>query len=264
MPKEAFGGDDDSAGGPPEKKKIALSRFGLSPDANIRDVFWKIMGGYAATKKPGMELAGLANDRFSLMRASLSVIASSGGENYGLSPKFVALYSLMMLLEAGWKDAFLEFLQRGIDGRGEAKSEISQGLRKLITQERYRPVLLEWITAMIRGRDSSPAALFYIAGMDNRDVVSALKKELMIIARGDIGQNQLYAIKALTLISGDEDIRKSLIILLSHWDAGARNAAAEALVGLSGEADVRSAAEKRLAVETDEDIKKMLSKILGR
>ena len=100
MPKEAFGGDDDNSNNPlPEKKKLGLDKFGLSPDVNIRDVFWKIVGSYAATKKPGIELQTLKNDRFALMRVALSILSSQQSEQYGLAPKFMITYTIMMLLD---------------------------------------------------------------------------------------------------------------------------------------------------------------------
>jgi hypothetical protein len=264
MPKEAFGGDDDaSGGGDGGKKKITLSKFGLSPDTNIRDVFWKIMGAYAATRKPGVELREMENDRFSLMRVALSFLSNPSGYQYGLSPRFIAAYALMMMADGGWKDAFAEFLEKGLESRGGAREEITQAMRRLMAMERYKPMLTENLTGMLRGRGKTGVALAYIAGLESRELSAALKKELMIIARGDIGENQLNAIKAISLLRDEEDVRKSLIVLLSHWDASARLAAAEVLSTLSGERDVRAAAEKRLISETDEDVKKVLQKIMS-
>ncbi len=262
MPKEAFGGDDDSSGGGGAKKKISLSKFGLSPDTNIRDVFWRVMGSYAATKKPGVELGEMENDRFALMRAGVSVLSNPQGDQYGLSPRFIATYTLMMLADGGWKDAFSEFLEKGLEIHGEGHGEIVQALRRLMTAERYKALITDYIAGMLRGRATTAVALAYIAALEDEGLVRTLKKELVIIARGDIGENQLNAIKAVSIIRSDEDIRKSMIILLSHWDSGARLAAAEVLEGLRGEADVKAAAEKRLAVETDEDVKKALARIL--
>ena len=111
MPKEAFGGDDDSES-PPEKKKLSLDKFNLSPDVNIRDLFWSIMGSYAATKKPGVDLNTLDNDSFVLMRVALSVLSTQQTENYGLSPRFVSMYSVMMMLDGGWDPALGEFLEQ--------------------------------------------------------------------------------------------------------------------------------------------------------
>jgi hypothetical protein len=260
MPKEAFGGDD-SSGSAPEKKRIGLSRFGLSPDTNIRDVFWKIMGAYAATKKPGLELSTLANDRFAMMRVAISVLSSQHGERYGLAPKFIAIYTLMMILDGGWNDVFSEYLETACERKLGIKKEVASALKKLLAQEKYGKAIGESLSAMVRGRDTGAIALEYIADMESGGLVLALKKELMIIARGDIGQNQLNAIKAIALIREDEEIRKSLIILLSHWDAQARFAAAEALLGIPDKPDVKAAAAKRLESERDEEIIKLLKRM---
>jgi hypothetical protein len=83
----------------------------------------------------------------------------------------------------------------------------------------------------------------------------------LIIARGDIGENQLNAIKALSPIIDDADVKSSLIIVLSHWDAQARLAACGALMGTKGDKDVQAVASKRLPLETDEEAKRMLKKL---
>lgn len=261
MPKEAFGGDDTPGGAPEKQKKMGLGKFGLSPDANIRDVFWKIMGGYAAAKKPGVELSSLSNDRFALMRVAASVLSSQHGEQFGLSPKFIAQYSLMMMIDGGWDDALAEYLETACEKKLGIKGDVAAALKRLAAQERYGKAIGESLSQMVRGRESGAVALEFIAEVGSRELVLALKKELMIIARGDIGQNQLNAIKAITIISEDEEIRKSLVILLSHWDTQARFAAAEALQGISSHPDVKAAVAKRLDAERDEEIIRLLKRI---
>jgi HEAT repeat protein len=168
-----------------------------------------------------------------------------------------------MIADGGWKDAFAEFLVKGAEGGHGMREEMVQALKRLLASEKYRQGIVECLTSMLRGRGGSGVALSYIAGLESEELSRALKKELMIIARGDIGENQQNAIKAIAAMKQDEDVRKSLIILLSHWDASARLAAAEVLEGLSSEPDVRAAAEKRLNSESDEDVKRVLQKIVG-
>lgn len=263
MPKEAFGGDDDSSGAAEEKKKMGLSKFGLAPDINIRDEFWRIMGSYAATKKPGTELSALSQDRFALMRIALSILESQHSENYGMPPKFLSTYALMMMLDGDWKDAFVEFLRRGRESRSGIKADIAYAIRKLLPQEAYGPRLVEVLNSMLRGKETGGDALAYIADAQSEELVRPMKKELMIIARGDIGENQLNAIKAISLIRDDDEVKKSLIVLLSHWDAMARLAAAEVLLSFAHDKDVRAAAEKRLQAETDPEIREMLARMIG-
>lgn len=263
MPKEAFGGDDEGSTPPEEKKKMGLHRFGLSPDTNIRDVFWKIMGSYAATKKPGMEFSEIENERFSLMRVGISVLSNEQSEQYGLSPRFVAIYLIMMLIDGGWQDAFSEFLERGYDAKRHARDEIAQAMKKLITQEKYREEIQSKLSTMLRGKSSASVALAYLAMIESSELSRAMKKELLIIARGDIGDNQMNAIKAISLLKEEEDVKKSLIVLLSHWDAQARLAAAEVLSEMGQDREVKNAALKKLEGETDPDVKAYLRKAAG-
>lgn len=262
MPKEAFGGDDEGSGAAPEKKKLGLGKFGLGPDMNIRDVFWRVMASYAATKKPGVGLPTLEHDRPALMRVAISVLSNPESDHYGLSPRFIATYSLMMMADGGWMDTLAEFLERAREKR-PVMDEVAGAMRRLIPQEKYGKMLMELLSAMIRGRATGSTALGYIARLESPELVRSMKKELMIIARGDIGDDQLNAIRAISLIKEDEDVKKSLIILLSHWDSQARLHAAGVLESMAADGEVRAAAEKRLGAENDGDVLRILRKIAG-
>jgi hypothetical protein len=261
MPEQTFGGDDQGGGTGQPKRKIQLSKFGLSPDTNIRDVFWKIMASYAATKKPGVELSAMEHDRFALMRAALSVLSSPHGEQYGLAPGFIAAYTAMMLMDGGWKDAFVEFLGRGLEEGGAVAENISSALGRLAAEDEYRERLGAYLSAMIRDRNANGIAVAYLAGMNDIVFAGRMKKELLIIARGDIGPNQMNAISVIARMKDDPEARKTLVMLLSHWDEGARLAAAEALVAMAGDPEVREAAKKRLAEESVPEIKKILERM---
>lgn len=261
MPEQTFGGDDTGGQVENKKKLGGLSKFGLRPDMNIRDVFWKIMASYSATKKPGVDLKDLEGDRFALMRAALSILTSPHIENYGLSPRFIANYTVQMMLEGGWEDCFSEFLQRAYEAKGDVRKNVAISLRKVAESEQYRAWIREFFKALLRDISMNPMALAYIAEIGDFELIASVKAELMIIARGDIGQNQLDAIEAISNLKDDQDIKKSLIIILSHWDAEARRAAAEALKKFKKDDDIREAAARRLINETDDGIKKILKVI---
>jgi hypothetical protein len=260
MPKEAFGGDDSGGGGGGGKKRAGLSRFGLSPDTNIRDVFWKLMASYADSGKPGMELSALEHDHFSLMHAALSVLSGKQGEQYGLSSRAISEYSIMMMVDGGWKDALMSFLMESSDEQAVRK-EIVHALKTLFGREAYRAAIADICSALLRKHDSSGVALYYIAEMGDAEMAKALRKELMIIARGGIGEDQMNAIKAITLIKDDAEVKRSFIVLLSHWDSQARLAAAEALQTMARDDDVKAAAAKRFPIETDAKVKAILGKM---
>lgn len=261
MPEQTFGGDDEGRGGIEQpKRKIPISKFGLSPDINIRDVFWKIMASYAATKKAGVELSTIENDRFALIRAALSVLSSQHGEQYGLAPRFIAAYTLMLLVDGGWKDALAEFLERGLED-SETAELIASALARLAATEEHMERLGECFSAMIRNKDSNAVAVAYLAAMKDPAFAGRMKEELIIIAKGDIGQNQLNAIGIISRMKDDADVKKTLVMLLSHWDEGARLAAAEALAPMAGDPEVKAAAKKRLAEETEPETKNILERI---
>jgi DNA-binding FrmR family transcriptional regulator len=261
MPKEAFGGDGDEEPGE-EVKKLGLDKFGLSPDVNIRDLFWKIIGSYAATKKPGIELKELEHDRFALMRVAVSVLSNPDSEYFGLSPKFVTTYSVMMMLDGGWEDALAEFLELSLQKRLQIRGHVTGTIKKMAALDKYRDIILNLLTAMLRNTDLAPIALEYIAEISDPEISITLKKELVIFARGDIGKNQHNAIKAVEIIRDEPEVKKSFIILLSHWDREARLAAAKVLEGMDDE-EVMAAVAKKAESEQDAEIAKIFKRMLN-
>jgi hypothetical protein len=260
MPKEAFGGDDDSGTPAPEekKRKVDLSRFSKGQDMNISALFWEIIEAYAEGKRPE-SFAGLENDRLALVRAAGGAIARPSALHAGLAPDEVSRYSLMMLLDAGWQDALAEFLDE-CGHRDAQRRAAAAGVRKLAADAKYCAGLVESLRAMLRGRTAAGTALMYLAEAGSAALARELKKELVIFARGDIGDNQLNAILALALLGNDGEVTKVMMALLTHWDEAARKAAAEALL-VSGGDEAADAATKRLASETDPDIRITLEKI---
>ena len=259
MPKEAFGGDiDDEA--PEERKKMGLDKFGLRPDTNIRDLFWKIMGSYAATKKPGIELEKLGEERFALMRVAVSVLSNPEGEKFGLPSKFISLYSSMMMLDGKWKDEFVEFLEISMNKKHDIFETVGGALRKLASQDEYKKIIYSYLMDMLRNNDNAPVALAHVAFIKDAELSMSLKKELIIFARGDIGKNQHNAIEAVSIIKDEPEVKKAFIILLSHWDKDARASAAKALVGIEDE-EVKKASREKLNSESDADIKRILKRI---
>ncbi|HID73165.1 TPA: hypothetical protein EYP38_04435 [Candidatus Micrarchaeota archaeon] len=263
MPDQTFGGDDDDSGGYVEepKKLKDLHKYGLSPDKNIRDVFWDIMGSYAATKKPSRELAELDNDRFALVKVAVTVLENPQSQHYGLSPLFVARYSMMMMLDADWNDSFGEFLEGCKESRGRAATHILSSFKYLWRETEYQPKIIEYFRSMLRSRRGAPTALHFTARLKNRELIQGLKRELVILARGDVGENQMNAIAALALLSADPDVIKTLQVLLAHWDSEVRRLAATCLLAHKGENDVKLTAQKRLMAEQNEDVKKILKKL---
>ncbi|MBN1169628.1 hypothetical protein JXA56_01255 [Candidatus Micrarchaeota archaeon] len=257
MPKQGFGGDDDIEEVPEEPKPPSLDKFGLSPDANIRDLFWKIMGSYAATKSPGVDISTLEEDRFALMRVAVSILSQEHSNQYGLSPKFITLYTIQMLIDGGWEDALADFLMLALEKKHRIKDIVIQSLRKIQEKEK----IVHCMSSMLRSSNDASVALEYIANLDDAELSMQLKKELVIFARGDIGENQKNAIKAISSIGDQDEVKKTFIILLSHWDEEARLAAARALKSINDD-EVKGEAAKRLETENNDEIRRILKEIL--
>ncbi|MBI5047246.1 HEAT repeat domain-containing protein [Candidatus Micrarchaeota archaeon] len=261
--KQSHGGDDSAGTAPPPpSKKKNLDRFGLMPDTNIRDLFWQIMASYATTKKPGVDLKTLENDRFALISISFSVLSTPHSGYYGLSPVFIVKYTVMMFVDGEWKDAGMDFFAKCADSKPELEKNSLAAMKKLLLIEKYKQAINEYLVAMIRNRQTNSIAIKYVANLEDEELVKLMKKELMIVARGDIGDNQLNAIRALAIIKDDEEVKKSLIILLSHWDREARFAAVDTLKVVKSDDQIKEAVKKRMDMENDPEIKKILEKMI--
>ncbi|MEM4359539.1 MAG: HEAT repeat domain-containing protein [Candidatus Bilamarchaeaceae archaeon] len=264
MGKQTFGGDDEGGEAAEQPQKPKLSKFELAPDTNVRDVFWRVMASYATTKKPGIEPEELYEYRFAFVKIALSLLERREGRYYGMSNQLIVRYLLMLFLDNGWNDAAQKMLEELKEGRQNSWIPLIHSLRQLLKVERYKESTIELLRTMIRNTDVYPVALFYILALKNKEVITRLKKELYIFARGDIEENQMNAINALALLNDDSEVIGMMLSLLSHWNTEVRRAAAEGLKGMKLNEDAVRAIESKVAVENDEETKRTLEKIVGK
>jgi hypothetical protein len=262
MPKQTFGGDDDTDDTQPQQpvKRLDLSRYSIAPDINIRDVFWQIMNNYATKTDSKELLKQYAMDRFALIRIAVGAIDNQKNSISGLTPASVSRYIFMMLIDAGWNDTFQLFMEECKNTKGSATKHVIAAMKKIMDIELYKDKLIACLRVMLRSRDGSDAALFYIAQVKNELLSSHLKSELVILARGDIGANQHNAIESISILMNDEQVRKTMVILLSHWDDETRFHVAELLEDCKDET-VITAAKRRAEIEANQKVKAVLEKI---
>ena len=260
--KQAFGGDDDSSNQPQSEpvKKLDLKKYASKPDMNIRDLFWDILASYAAKKPPAKEeLKALAHERMALMRIALSVLANPQSAYFGLSRNLTALYSMMLMLDASWEDAFEEFIIKSYEEEQEPAATVLSAIDRLCKITEYKENLKLIFKKMSKDHQKIEALFSYLAKTEENELISALKKEIMIIAKSDIEQNQHYAMIALSKIM-DLDVKNTLIGLIGHWDPETRKVAIE-LLKKEKDPNVIIAAKRQLGVENEPSIKKMLEKM---
>ena len=269
MPRQSFNGDDDDSGSDiavpsAPRKKLPFDKFTSTPDSNLRDRFWSIMDSYAENEKSGINLASLEADRFALINIAISVISSPHSSQYGISLRFICAHTIRMLVDGGWTDAFDDFLVRCFDSGGKTFELVISSIRSLIENEHVNYIFSERFAVMLRDRQNNMIGLTYLAKIANPKLSSVLRKELLIFAKGDIGENQLNALHALSVLPEDIEVKKCLIQLLSHWDTDARLSAIKFLHEFKNDDEIISVCRNRLSVETDPAICNILSKILAR
>ncbi len=260
MPKQTFGGDDDTEyTEEEEKKKLKLSKFELEPDYNVRDLFWKILASYAATKSPGKDLSKIKEQRIPLEKSAISVLESRRSHFYGLSPQFVARYALMMFVDGGWGDAFIDFLCDTRQSKVESWKYVVQALKNLLAMEKYRIKITEYFSTEIRNSKLYPCILFYLPKLKDKKLVEKVRRETSIYAKGEMEENQMNAIDAIALLD-DEEVKGIMLNLLRHWDVKVRKKVAEKLKSMKLAAKDIELIKRRIEVEPDKDIKNILNR----
>lgn len=262
MPREAHGGDDDEEfEEEEEQKKPRLDKYHPEPDKNIKDIYWAIMASYATTGKFN-EISSFKNDRIPMMNAALSVLLSPHKNQYGMGPSFVARYSMMMFLDGGWNRVFRRFIRESMESRRKVSPFIIKGIRHLLRKKDYVGPVSTCFKEMLRSRKEVNHALRLITLMKNKKLISQLEKELIIFAKGDVGENQMNAIEALKKIKEDPDVKNAFIKLLSHWDAEVRLETAKVLKKMKTDKEVKTALKKRLKEEEEKKVLSILKKAI--
>ncbi len=260
------GGDDDSTPlDPNQQKKPNLKKFHFNPDMNIRDVFWSIMDSYASkTPLKKSVIDELENSRHSLARIAISTLQKPESSYYDISPHFIAQYTLMFFMDAGWEDTGAEFIVKSFDISQKSHPAVVFALTALLGIEQYQTILSEWFMHMIRKRGYTEGALAYVSELQLEKLSSYLKKELIIIARGDIEKNQYNAITALSILLNDSEVLTTIISLINHWDEETRKLVAQILQEIKGNATLKASASNRLAIEDNDYVKRLLLKIVAQ
>ncbi len=263
MPKYTHDAGDDKGGGKePVKKHLNLDKYSSGPDMNIRDSFWAIMAAYATKKNMKNEVKIFSHSKVALSRIAISILENPESAYRGLSPNFVSLYTLMMMLDGEWSDEFKEFLCK-IYTENISYRKIVRALKKLLAQKDYREQIINYFRDMIYSPQCSEATLAYMSEIKDKPLVESMKKELIIIARNDIDLTQRNAMSCLFLLNDQPDVILLLSQLLVHWNELTREHAANLLKNTTDAAVLRIV-KSQFEIENNPKIKKLLAKIIDK
>jgi len=255
-----FGGDDDSDEAPEEKKRKAyLDKFNIQPDFNIRDVFWEIMAQYEVKSVNIDKIRKYSSSRSALMKIALSIVKNPESSYFGIKAGSVARYSLMLTMDAGWNDSFMEIIEES--NAEKAYKPFVRALKKLREDPKYSKNIESIFMKMLQSISKIPGAVFYLKEMKDEKLITEGKKWLSVIARTDVEENQANAMECLSILKKDPDVKKIFIALLSHWDPSTRLMAVKFLKNMKDE-EVKKALERRINVEREEEIKTAIKRIL--
>jgi hypothetical protein len=166
----------------------------------------------------------------------------------------------MMFLDGGWDDAFTSFICDAKESRMESWKPVVQALKSLLSAEKYRERINGIFSSEIRNSKIYPCMLFYLPKLKDRKLVEAVRREVSIFARGEMEENQMNALDAISLLEGDAEAKNIMVSLLRHWDVNVRRKAAEKLKDMKIEARDVELIKNRIEAEPDKDIKNILNR----
>ncbi|MBN2478375.1 hypothetical protein JXB01_03745 [Candidatus Micrarchaeota archaeon] len=211
--KQTHGGGDDIEYEDEEEKKINLSKYLENSDYNLSGVLEKILLAYKKEQDIRKELEKLKHERMALFRIALRNI-ESGGEiekKLRMGRTDIAYYSILVLLDMEWYDVFSKMVTETFKKEGHPP-QIIVAMNKAFQKNKEK--FIEFIEEMITDIDNEEV-ISLVSEMGNKDLVSSLKKELIFIARDDIGKNKSNAIHSLSLLCGDREVVETYKKILS-------------------------------------------------
>ncbi len=252
-PKIVMGGDDDEEEIIEEEPtKPRLDKYGLGPDINIREIFWKIIEGKIK------DLKKYQIHRFAIANAACAVLASSEKNPLEITKKELVKRIINLLITTKWTDAFKKFLDCSSKHTLAARA-IANFTKTAPDQEQI--YVLNTIKEMLRNINTAEVALNILIYLKDPKLLKYLKRELILFARGGVGTKQYLTIEILSRLKEDFEVQDALIMLLSHWDDNTRLEAANALKGTTS-TRCKHIAKTRYAIEQNEEVKKALKKLI--
>jgi len=247
---------------PPEApEEIAkLSKYKMEADANPRALFWEIVRAYQ--EKSGLEelLRKNAKRREALVNIGATVLLEDESAYHARITKAkLAECLLEMVLAGGWKDVLERLFENLYERRNGPNLNMMLALGRAAET---RPELLAWLKELLGGGRPSESLLAYVSGLGDRKLVEALKEQLILIARSEINEPQLYALEALSvMVRDDAQVKKVFVDLMDDWDARAKKVVLENLSGVE-DADVGKKAVMAYVYEFDPYSKNLLKEII--
>ncbi|MDD5023314.1 MAG: hypothetical protein PHU63_04045, partial [Candidatus ainarchaeum sp.] len=207
-------------------EKIKLDKYLNVSDTNISDLFDKIIEGYRTGKDISKLLEKVKHERMALLRAGIRAI-NQGAPYFKISKSQMAYYLLKMIFDQDWKMVFKNLLIELYNEKTNYPIHFVAGVSRIYRE--YTDKANEWIEELIGNMDNEEIVSL-ISEMNNEELVLKLKRQIMFIARDDVGKNKSNAISALSSIWNDEDVIKLLIVLLKRKDEETQNQILNALI----------------------------------
>jgi len=222
--KQMHGGDDDDFKDYEEEpKKPKLDKYLSDSDSNLTDLFEKIIMEYINGNDPSKLLEDVKYNRITLMRAGLKAI-DSGLAHLKISKNRIAYYLIKMIVCQNWKLVFKKIIVETSDKNLKNLPQMIIGIDKYYSDNKNKNKMCidrinNWVNEMILNIDNKEI-LALLSEIENQDIIESAKKELMLIAREDVGENKKNAINAIAKISAKHTdiIRLFKYLLISKVD----------------------------------------------
>lgn len=214
--KQQHGGDDDPDVQDEEVvEKIKLDKYLHASDFNLTDMFERIIRAYQRKEKTDNLLERIKHERMSLLRSGIRAV-NNGLPHLKISKNRIAYYLVKMILDQDWRIVFKNLVTETYNLKTKHPLPLIVGINKAYYEQKKK--FEEWTTELIINIDNEEI-ISLINEMHNDELTRALKKQLMLIARDDVGNNKNNAIHSLIdILNEDADIAKLFRILLRRND----------------------------------------------
>ncbi|MFP3950358.1 MAG: hypothetical protein ACLFUZ_04700 [Candidatus Micrarchaeia archaeon] len=247
----------------PPEDIMKMSKHKLSSDINPREIFWAIVGAYREGEGFEELVKKYSGIREALVNIGCSVLQEpSKSYRIRIARTKLAKCLFSMIVTGRWGDV----LERALSNLYLRKK--GPNLQMLMafgdSFSENKEIVGPWLKSLLCEERPSEEVLGYVEGVGDRELVKYLRTELLNIARTEINESQILAMKSLEmLLPGDREVGKMFIDMMDDWDMETKEVALKTLAKYS----IPEAGKKAVSIytyEPDEKFRMVLEQIIDK
>ncbi|MBD3389410.1 hypothetical protein GF415_00450 [Candidatus Micrarchaeota archaeon] len=242
---------------------VKMAKHKLSSDINPREIFWAMVSAYKEGEGFGELVKKYSGIREALVNIGCSVLHEpSKSYRVRIARTKLAKCLFSMIVKGRWGDV----MERALSNLYERKKGPSLQMLMAFGDgfSENKEVVGPWLKSLLSEERPSEEVLGYVEGVGDRELVEYLRADLLNIARTEINEAQVLAMKSLEmLLPGDSEVGKMFIDMMDDWDMETKEVALKTLAKYS----IPEAGKKAVSIyiyEPDEKFKIELEQIIEK